>query len=59
LTFEIVSNSRPDLVTAVVTHNNRLTLDYLNAGTGVATIVVRATDKDGLSVTRSFTISII
>jgi peptidyl-prolyl cis-trans isomerase A (cyclophilin A) len=49
LTYSVVSNSNPSLVTPTVT-NNRLTLHYAANQTGTATIQVRATDQTGASV---------
>jgi cyclophilin family peptidyl-prolyl cis-trans isomerase len=57
LTYSVVSNSRPDLVTPVIT-NEHLTLKYATNKTGNATITVRATDKFGATVDDTFTVSV-
>jgi cyclophilin family peptidyl-prolyl cis-trans isomerase len=57
LTYSVVSNSDSSLVTPTVT-NEWLTLHYANGQSGTATIVVKATDKYGASVTQSFTVTV-
>jgi peptidyl-prolyl cis-trans isomerase A (cyclophilin A) len=56
LTYSVVSNSAPQVVSATVT-NERLTLTGLSAGT--ATITVRATDVLGNTVDTAFTVNVI
>ena len=60
LTYSIVSNSNPSLVTATlgVTDNNRLTLAYATGQTGTATITVQAKNQNGATVTQSFTVTV-
>jgi hypothetical protein len=60
LTYSIVSNSNPGLVTPtfVENHPEQLQLSYAANQTGTATIVVKATDKAGLSVTQTFTVTV-
>jgi cyclophilin family peptidyl-prolyl cis-trans isomerase len=57
LTYSLVSNSNPALVTASL-QNERLTLTYAANMTGTATITVQATDKAGASTSTSFTVTI-
>jgi cyclophilin family peptidyl-prolyl cis-trans isomerase len=59
LTFAVVSNSNANLVTATITSGDRLVLHY-NTGqpAGAATIVLKATDKDGDQVTTNFTVTV-
>jgi len=60
LTYSVVSNSNKNLVTASVDPKDNALLDLTAANqTGNATIVVRATDRYGVSVDTSFTISVI
>jgi cyclophilin family peptidyl-prolyl cis-trans isomerase len=57
LTYSVVSNSNPDLVTTSLV-NERLTLSYTPHMSGSATITVRATDRFGVSVDDTFTVSV-
>lgn len=57
LTYSLVSNSNPNLVT-VSLNNNHLTLAYAPGQTGVATIVIRATDSFGASVDARFNVAV-
>ena len=58
LTYSVVSDSNPGLVTASLT-NEDLTLHYAAGKSGVATITVRATDSLGATVNQSFTVSVV
>jgi cyclophilin family peptidyl-prolyl cis-trans isomerase len=58
LTYEVVSNSNPTLVTATIVEGHRLKLDFAAAGTGTAQITVRATDRRGRSVTDTFAVNV-
>jgi cyclophilin family peptidyl-prolyl cis-trans isomerase len=57
LTFSIVSNDNPGLVTPSI-NGNQLTLTYTQNTTGTAHITVRATDLDGASVESTFTVTV-
>jgi cyclophilin family peptidyl-prolyl cis-trans isomerase len=57
LTYSVVANSNPGLVTTSVT-NNRLSLSYSASLTGTATITVRATDQFGATVDTSFKVTV-
>jgi cyclophilin family peptidyl-prolyl cis-trans isomerase len=57
LTYSVVSNSNPSLVTTAV-KNNRLTLTYAAGATGTSTITVRATDEFGATVDNTFHVSV-
>lgn len=57
LTFSVVANDNPSLVTASVAGNN-LTLTYAAGMTGTAHLTVRATDLDGQFVETSFTVTV-
>jgi cyclophilin family peptidyl-prolyl cis-trans isomerase len=57
LTYSVVSNSNQALVTPTVT-NEWLSLKYASGQSGTATIVVKATDRFGASVTQSFTVTV-
>ncbi len=50
LTYEIVSNSNQALFDATTISGSSLTLDYNASQAGAATIVIRATDSDGMYV---------
>jgi hypothetical protein len=56
LTYSVVSNSNPGVVTASIDTDakEQLRLDYTQDGHGAATIVVRATDRFGAFVDMSF-----
>jgi cyclophilin family peptidyl-prolyl cis-trans isomerase len=54
LTYSVVSNSNPGLISASLT-NEQLTLTDLTGQAGSATITVRATDTFGASVDQTFT----
>ena len=56
LTYSIVSNSNTAAVTTAIA-NNRLTVTQVTGQTGSATIVVRATDKGGLTRDMTFTVN--
>jgi cyclophilin family peptidyl-prolyl cis-trans isomerase len=56
LTFQVIGNTRPTLVTASV-QNHHLTLNFVGSATGTATITVRATDRFGGSVVTSFNVA--
>ncbi len=60
LTYSIVTNSNQALVTAsfVPNHPEQLQLTYAANQTGTATIVVKATNKAGQSVTQTFTVTV-
>lgn len=57
LTYSVVSNSNPSLVTPTIT-NEWLNLHYASGQSGTATITVKATDSYGASVTDSFTVTV-
>ncbi len=57
LTYSVVSNSNPKVVTATIS-NERLTLHYPPNQTGTATITVRATDKLGATVDATFKVTV-
>jgi peptidyl-prolyl cis-trans isomerase A (cyclophilin A) len=57
LTFSVVSNSNPSLVTTSVSGNN-VTLDYVDGQTGTATITIRATDLNGDFTEETFTVTV-
>jgi peptidyl-prolyl cis-trans isomerase A (cyclophilin A) len=57
LTYSLVSNDNPQLLTATVT-NNRLTLDYQQDQVGTARVTVRATDLAGNTVDTTVTITV-
>jgi cyclophilin family peptidyl-prolyl cis-trans isomerase len=60
LTYSIVSNSAPNLVTPtfVASHGEQLTLTFAANQTGTAIIVVKATNKNGLNVNTTITVTI-
>jgi hypothetical protein len=58
LTFSVLSNSNPNLVTPAIDANRRLMLDFSNTLTGSATITIRATDPQGETVDESFTVTV-
>ncbi len=55
LTYSVVSNNKPSLVTASVV-NNRLSLAYQPNQTGTANITIRATDQFGATKDATFTV---
>lgn len=57
LTFTIVNNSNPDVVTPTIV-GNKLTLAYSATNTGTSVIQVRATDLSGRSVDSAFTVRV-
>jgi len=57
LTFSIVNNSNPDVVTPTIV-GNKLTLAYSATNTGTSVIQVRATDLSGKSVDTAFTVRV-
>jgi cyclophilin family peptidyl-prolyl cis-trans isomerase len=57
LTFSVVSNSNAALVTPSVAGNN-LTLTYAAGQKGTSTITVQASNKEGLTVTTTFTVTV-
>jgi peptidyl-prolyl cis-trans isomerase A (cyclophilin A) len=57
LTYSVVGNTNPDLVTTTI-NNNRLTLTYAANQSGTATITVRATDMFGATVDASFNVTV-
>jgi len=57
LTFTIVNNSNPDVVTPTIV-GNKLTLAYSATNTGTSVIQVRATDLSGRSVDTAFTVRV-
>ncbi len=58
LTYSVVSNSNSAVVTPSIT-DERLTLTYPTTATaGTSTIVVKATNTFGLTVTQSFTVTV-
>lgn len=57
LTYELVSNSNTELVTASIT-NNRLTLEHTAGMTGEAEITIRVTDKVGAYIETTFNVVI-
>jgi hypothetical protein len=61
LTYEITSNSNPDLFTSVTIDGEAgtLTLDYAPDTTGTTQITVQATDLGGLFVDTMFTVTVI
>jgi peptidyl-prolyl cis-trans isomerase A (cyclophilin A) len=60
LTYKVLSNSNPNLVTATLgtNANEYLTLQYAKGQSGSATITVQATDRFGASVTQTFTVNV-
>jgi cyclophilin family peptidyl-prolyl cis-trans isomerase len=58
LTYSVVANSNPGLVTASITNEN-LTLSYAPNMTGTAVITVQATNSIGASVDASFNVNVI
>jgi len=58
LSFAIVGNTRPTLVTPTIT-NNQLTLDYLPNQAGNADITVRATNLFGEAINYTFTAKVL
>ena len=58
LTYSVVSNNNPTLVTASIQSPATLNLVPLTAQTGVATVVVRATDSAGNTVDNSFSLTL-
>ena len=60
LTFEIISNTNVGLVsTGAIGNDGELTLTYTAQNFGSATITVRATDTENLSVDATFTVTVI
>lgn len=58
MTYSVVSNSNSAVVTPSIT-DERLTLTYPTTATaGTSTIVVKATNTFGLTVTQSFTVTV-
>lgn len=57
LVFSVLSNSNPNLVSTSIT-NGQLTLTPTAGASGDATIVVKATNKNGQSVSQQFKITI-
>ncbi|MFM8930873.1 MAG: peptidylprolyl isomerase, partial [Gemmataceae bacterium] len=57
LTFTVVSNSNPDVVTPTIVGNN-LTLAYSATQTGTSVIVLRATDRAGHTTDTAFTVKV-
>ena len=57
LTFSIVSNSNPSLVTPTI-ENNQLVLDYVDAQEGTSEITIRATGLSGEIVEETFSVAI-
>ncbi len=57
LTFTVVSNSDPDVVTPTIVGNN-LTLAYSTTQTGTSVIVLRATDRAGHTADTAFTVTV-
>src|SRR5207253_2538139 len=57
LTYSMVKNTNPSLVTATI-KDNRLTLQPVGAQTGTATITIRATDGLGAFVETTFTVTV-
>lgn len=57
LAYSVVGNNNSSLVTASI-DNNRLTLQYATDQVGTATITVQATDRFGLTVQASFTVTV-
>jgi cyclophilin family peptidyl-prolyl cis-trans isomerase len=57
LTYKVVSNSNPAVVTASIS-NERLTLHYPPNQTGTSTITVQAIDKFGATVNATFTVTV-
>lgn len=57
LTYSVVSNSNPTLVTPSIT-NERLTLTYAKGQTGKATITVQAVNTFGISTQTTFTVTV-
>ena len=57
LAFTILGNSNPGVVTATIT-NGKLTLTQTSGATGISTITIQATNKNGKTVLQSFTVSV-
>ncbi len=57
LTYAVVDNTNPGLVTATI-KQNRLFLDFVDNATGTARITIRARDRFGATVTSSFNITV-
>ena len=58
LTFSVIGNTNPTLVTPSIVGNN-LTLDYSATATGSSVIQIRATDLSGRSVDTAFTVRVV
>jgi hypothetical protein len=58
LTFSVIGNTNPTLVTPTIVGNN-LTLDYSATATGSSVIQIRATDLSGRSVDTAFTVRVV
>jgi len=60
LTYKVISNSNPSLVSATLDPNDNAILDlHATNQTGNATIVVRATDRYNVTVDTPFTVSVV
>ena len=55
LTYSVVSNNNPTLVTATVL-DNRLSLNYQTGQTGAASVTIRATDQFGATLDATFSV---
>ncbi|MEO1208126.1 MAG: peptidylprolyl isomerase [Cyanobacteria bacterium J06638_20] len=58
LTFAVVNNSNPNIVSVRLTPNNRLVLDYVPGRSGTADITIRATNLTGVSVEDTFRLTV-
>ncbi len=56
LTFSILSNSNPSVVTPTIV-NGKLTLTPIAGSSGSSTITIKATNKDGKTVLQTFTVN--
>jgi Ca2+-binding RTX toxin-like protein len=58
LTFAVVNNSNPNVVSVRLAPNNRLVLDYIPGRSGTADITIRATNLRGVSVEDTFRLTV-
>ena len=58
LTYSVLQNSNPAVVTASISANTNLVLDYTGSIAGSSTITIRAIDSVGNTVDDTFTVSI-
>ena len=58
LSFAILSNSKPQLLTATIDADSALDLSFKPGKSGIATLVIRATDSGALSVDDTLVVSV-